>query len=97
MSHGRSPGKEFGSANQSICEWSKNGGRTRNKTVVEIDEAKKALELFDGGGLRIVSDGLNMRGKRCHTGSGDVVAKEINSGLSKRTLFGIHQDTIGGQ
>ena len=69
----------------------------RDKPVVEIDEAKKALELFDGGGLRIVSDGLNMRGKRCHTGSGDVVAKEINGGLSKRTLFGIHQDTIGGQ
>ena len=34
LSHGRSPGKEFGSANQSICEWSENGGSMRNKTAV---------------------------------------------------------------
>ena len=35
----------------------------RNKTVVEVDEAEETLEILDGGGLRIVSDGLDMGGK----------------------------------
>ena len=40
----------------------------RDKASVEIDEAKETLELFDGHGLRIVSDGLDMRGKGRDTG-----------------------------
>ena len=97
LSHGRSPGKEFGSANQSICEWSKNGGRTRNKTVVEIDEAKEALEILDSCRLRIVKNSLDMRGKRSDTSSCDMMAKKINRGLGKGAFGGIDQDTFGGQ
>ena len=69
----------------------------RDKASVEIDEAKETLELFDGHGLRIVSDGLDMRGKGRDTGGRDVVSEEINGGLSKRTLFRIDKDTVGSQ
>ena len=34
----------------------------RNKTAIEVNEAEKTLEIFDGGGLRIISDSLDMRG-----------------------------------
>ena len=35
----------------------------RNQTAVEVDEAEETLEILDGGGLGIVSDGLDMGGK----------------------------------
>ena len=97
LSHGRSPGKEFGSANQSICEWSKNGGRTRNKTVVEIDEAKEAARWPVNKGRLGRKNSLDMRGKRSDTSSCDMMAKKINRGLGKGAFGGIDQDTFGGQ
>ena len=69
----------------------------RDKPVVEIDEAKKALELFDGGGLRIVSDGLNMGGKGGDSSSGDMVAEKIHRCLSKRAFFRINENSVGSQ
>ena len=38
------------------------GSCMRNKTLVEIDDAEETLEILDGGGLGIVSDGLNVGG-----------------------------------
>ena len=97
LSHGRSPGRTFGSTNQSICEWSKNGGSTTNKTAIEIDEAKKALEILDSGRLRIVKNSLDVRGKRSDTSGCNIMAKEINRRLGKGALGRIDQDTVGGQ
>ena len=45
-----------------ISEGTENGGGMRNKTAIEVNEAEKTLEIFDGGGLRIISDSLDMRG-----------------------------------
>ena len=50
-SHGRGPGKSFGSTNKCISEGAEDGGSSmRNKTAVKINEAKEALEVFDRSG-----------------------------------------------
>ena len=41
--HGRSPGKCFRSPGKGVSEGAENGSGMRNKTVVKINEAKKAL------------------------------------------------------
>ena len=69
----------------------------RNKTAVEVDEAEETLEILDGGGLRIVSDGLDMGGKGSDSSSGDMVAEEIHRCLSKRAFFRINENPIGSQ
>ena len=58
MCHRSCPGKSFGRANESISERKEIGSGVGNKTAVEVDKAEETLELFDGGGLRIVCDGL---------------------------------------
>ena len=76
MGHRRGPGNGFGRANEGIGEGAEDGGGMRNKTAVEIDEAKEALKVFDGGGLGIVSNGLNMGGKGSDTGGRDMMTKQ---------------------
>ena len=97
VSHRSCPGKSFGRANKGIGEGTENGGGVGNKTTVEVNKAKETLELFDGGGLRIVCDSLNMRGEGCDAGGGNVMTEDVKGGLGKRTFFRIHQDTVGGQ
>ena len=48
----------------------------RKKTVVKVDEAKKTLEILEGGRKRILTDG----------GRGDGVAQEGESGLGENAL-----------
>ena len=69
----------------------------RNKTAIEIDEAEETLEILDGGGLGIVSDGLDMGGKGGDSSSGDMVAEEVHRGLGKRAFFRIDENAIGSQ
>ena len=69
----------------------------RDKMVVEIDEAEETLEILDGGGLGIVSDGLDMGGKGGDSSSGDMVAEEVHRGLGKRAFFRIDENAIGSQ
>ena len=69
----------------------------RNKTAIEVDEAEETLEILDGGGLRIVSDGLDMGGKGSDSSSGDMVAKEVHRGLGKRAFCRIDENAIGSQ
>ena len=59
VSHRSCPGKSFGRANKGISEGTENGGGARNKTAIEVNEAKETLEIFDGGWLRIISDSLD--------------------------------------
>ena len=95
LGHRRSPGEQFWSTDVSIGEGAENSGGMGNKTAVEINEAKKTLKILDRSGLRIVENGLDMGGKRGDASSCDMVAKEVNRGLGKRTLFGINKDAIG--
>ena len=97
MGHRRGPGKGFWRANEGIGERAEDGGGMRNKTAVEIDEAKEALKVFDGGGLGIVSNGLNMGGKGSDAGGGDMMAKKVNSRLGKRAFLGVDKNAVGGE
>ena len=97
MGHRRGPGKGFGRANEGIGERAEDGSGMRNKTAVEIDEAKEALKVFDGGGLGIVSNSLNMGGKGSDAGGGDMMAKKVNSRLGKRAFLGVDKNAIGGE
>ena len=94
LGHRRSPGERFWSTDESIGEGVENSGGMGNKTVVEINEAKKTLKILDRSGLRIVENGLDMRGERGEASSCDMVAEEINRRLGKRTLFGVNKDAI---
>ena len=88
--HGSGPGKGFWRTNEGIREGTENGGGVRNKTVIEVNEAKETLEIFDGGWLRIISDSLDMRGEGCDASGRDMMAEEINCRLGKGTFFGIN-------
>ena len=79
MGHRRGPVKEFGRTNEGISEGAEDGGSVRDKTAIEFDEAKEVLKIFDGGGLGIVGNGLNMGGKGSDAGSGDMMTKKVNS------------------
>ena len=57
--HGSGPQKSFWRTNEGISEGTENGGGARNKTAIEVNEAKEMLEIFDGGWLRIISDSLD--------------------------------------
>ena len=52
------------------------------------------MKILDRSGLRIVENGLDMRGERGEASSCDMVTEEINRRLGKRTLFGINKDAI---
>ena len=97
MCHRSCPGKSFGRANESISERKETGSGVGNKTVVEVDKAKKTSELFDRGGLRIVCDSLDMRGEGCDACGGNMMAEEVNGSLGKRTFLRTNQDAIGSQ
>ena len=68
-----------------------------NKTAVEIDKAKETLKVFDKSRLRIVENGLYMRGEGADAFSSDMMAQEVNGGLSKGTFFGVDKDAIGSK
>ena len=97
IGHRRGPGKDFWRANEGIGERAEDGCGMRNKTAVEIDEAKEALKVFDGGGLWIVGNGLNMGGKGSDAGGGNMMAKKVNSRLGKRAFLGVDKNAIGSE
>ena len=97
MGHRRGPGKEFGRTNEGISEGAEDGGGVRDKTAIEFDEAKEVLKIFDGGGLGIVGNGLNMGGKGSDAGSGDMMTKKVNSRLGKRAFLVVDKNAIGSE
>ena len=72
------------------------GGGMRHKMVVEVDKTKETLELHNGGGLRIVYNGLNIRRERSNACGSIMVAEKIKGGLSKGSFFEVDEDAIGG-
>ena len=95
--HRRGPGKDFWRSNEGVSERAEDGCGMRNKTAVEIDEAKEALKVFDGGGLWIVGNGLNTGGKGSDAGGGNMMAKKVNSRLGKRAFLGVDKNAIGSE
>ena len=78
--HGPRPGEEFRRTNQGISERPENGCGMRDKMAEEINKTKELLKVLDGGRLRIVSNGLDMRGEGCDASGHHVVTKKINRG-----------------
>ena len=68
-----------------------------NKTAVEIDKTKETLKVFYRSRLRIVENGLYIRGEGGDAFSSDMMAQEVNGGLSKGTFFGVDKDAIGSK
>ena len=91
--HGPGPGEEFRRTNQGISERPENGCGMRDKMAEEINKTKELLKVLDGGRLRIVSNGLDMRGEGCDASGHHVVTKKINRG----TFLEVDQNAIGHQ
>ena len=81
--HGRQLGKRARIASQGISEGVEDNGGMRKKTAVTIYEAEKTLEILEGGGKRILTDGINVRGEGSNAGGIDGVTLEGERGLVK--------------
>ena len=90
LGHGRSPCDEFRRANESITKSPENGGGVRYKTVVEIVEAEKLLQQR---WLRMVNNGLDMRGEGHEDRGHAIVAEKVNRGVSKGAFLRINKNT----
>ena len=77
-SHGRGPGKGFGSPDKCISEGAEDGSGLRNNAAVKINEAKEAQEVFDSSGERIIENGLDMRREGSEASRSNMMAKKVN-------------------
>ena len=84
--HGRQLGKRARIASQGISVGVEDNGGMRKKTAVTIYEAEKTLEILEGGGKRILTDGINLI---C-----DSVAQKEERRLGKNTPGAIYQKAI---
>ena len=97
VGHGCGPGKRFGRANESVSEGTEDGGDVGKKMTVEVNEAKKMLEVLHGGRLGIVNDGLDIRGEGGDARGSNMMAKEIHGRLGKGAFGKVDEKAVGSQ